>query len=206
MNRALTGALIGLVVAGAGCRGAVSEDPPIHVIGDMDWQQKYLPEQSSKLFPDGRAMRPLVEGTVAQGQLREDDAFYRGKTADGSFIAVAPIPVDEATLRRGQDRFNIYCAPCHDQAGGGHGLVIKRGYPLPPNLADDRIRNKPDGDIFNTITNGNNNMPSYKKQIPVEDRWKIVTWVRVLGHSQHATTADVPSEQRDRIESESGTP
>lgn len=195
-----------LVIAAAGCRGGVSQDPPFHVWGDMDWQQKYLPEQSSTLFPDGRAQRPLVEGTVAQGQLREDDAMYRGKAADGSFIATAPIPVDEAVIKRGQDRFNIYCAPCHDQSGSGHGMVVQRGYPLPVDLGSDRVRTMPDGEIFNVITNGVRNMPSYKKQIPVEDRWKIVTWVRVLNHSQHATINDVPPEQRDRIDPESGTP
>jgi mono/diheme cytochrome c family protein len=151
-------------------------------------------------------MRPLVEGVVAQGQLREDDAYWRGKAADGSTLATIPITVDEAALKRGEDRFNIYCAPCHDQAGGGHGTVIKRGYPLPPDLAGDRVRGLPDGEIFNVISIGVRNMPAYRKQIPVEDRWKIVAWVRVLGHSQHAAPADVPPGQRDRIEPESGTP
>jgi len=198
--------LVGLVIVAAGCRGQTSEDPPFHLIGDMDWQQKYLPEQASPIFPDGRAMRPLVEGTVAQGQLREDDALYRGKAADGSFVATVPIPVDEATLRRGQDRFNIYCTPCHDKTGSGHGMVVKRGYPLPIDLTSERVRTMPDGEIFNVITNGVRNMPSYRKQIPVEDRWKIVTWVRVLGHSQHGAVGDVPPEMRDKIESESGTP
>jgi mono/diheme cytochrome c family protein len=198
--------LIGLVVVAAGCRGATSEDPPIHLIGDMDWQQKYLPEQASPLFPDGRAMRPLVEGTVAQGQLREDDAYWRGKQQDGTFLANVPIEVDEATIRRGEDRFNIYCTPCHDKTGSGHGMVVKRGYPLPIDLTSDRVRTMPDGEIFNVITNGVRNMPSYKKQIPVEDRWKIVTWVRTLGHSQHGSVGDVPPEMRGKIESESGTP
>ena len=204
MKRALL--IAGRVIVGAGCRGATSEDPPVHLIGDMDWQQKYLPEQASPLFPDGRAQRPLVEGTVAQGELREDDVYYRGKAADGSFVANVPITVDEATLKRGQDRFNIYCAPCHDQAGAGQGMVIKRGYPLPVDLGSDRVRTMPDGEIFNVISNGVRNMPSYKKQIPVEDRWKIVTWVRVLNRSQHAAIGDVPPEQRDRIDAESGTP
>lgn len=204
MKRAL---LIGLVLVAAGCRGGVSEDPPFHLIGDMDWQQKYLPEQTSPLFADGRAQRPLVEGTVAQGQLREDDAFYRGKTADGAFIATVPIPVDEATIKRGQDRFNIYCAPCHDQSGSGHGMVVTRGnYPTPTDLGSDRVRTMPDGEVFNAITNGVRNMPSYRKQIPVEDRWKIVTWVRVLNHSQHGAIGDVPPEMRDKIDAESGTP
>lgn len=199
-------ALIGLVVVAAGCRGGTSELPPYHGWTDMDFQQKYLPEAASTLFPDGRAMRPLVEGTVAQGQLREDDAMYRGKNADGSFIADVPIQVDEATLKRGQERYNIYCAPCHDEAGSGHGMVVKRGYPLPIDLGSDRVKTMPDGEIFNVITNGVRNMPSYRKQIPVEDRWKIVTWVRVLNKSQHASTNDVPPEMKNRIDAESGTP
>lgn len=203
MKRAI---LIGLVIAAAGCRGGVSEDPPVHVFSDLDHQMKYLPEQASPLFADGRAMRPLVEGTVAQGELREDDAKYRGKSADGSFVAVAPVTVDEALLKRGQERFNIFCAPCHDEAGSGKGTVIKRGYPLPIDLGGDRVKTMPDGEIYNVISNGVRNMPAYRKQIPVEDRWAIVGWVRVLNKSQHASVADVPAEMKNRIESESGTP
>jgi mono/diheme cytochrome c family protein len=189
----------------AGCRGETSADPPIHFIGDMDWQPKYQANQASPLFEDGRAMRPLVEGTVAQGELREDDAMYRGKTGD-AYVATVPVPVDEALLARGQDRFNIYCTPCHDKSGSGHGMAVKRGYPIPLDLASDRVRGLPDGQIFDVITNGVRNMPSYRKQIPVADRWAIVTWVRVLGRSQHATIDDVPGEQRGKIDSESGTP
>jgi mono/diheme cytochrome c family protein len=159
--------LAGLVLVAAGCRGGTSEHPPFHGWQDMDFQKKYLPEAASSLFPDGRAMRPLVEGTVAQGELREDDAMYRGKDASGTFIPTVPIPVDDAALRRGQDRFNIYCAPCHDEAGSGHGMVVKRGYPLPVDLGSDRVKTMPDGEIFNVITNGVRNMPSYRKQIPV---------------------------------------
>ena len=189
----------------AGCRGETSADPPLHGFGDMDWQPKYQANQASPLFEDGRAMRPLVEGTVAQGELREDDGMYRGKSGD-AYLATVPVPVDEALLLRGQDRFNIYCTPCHDKSGSGHGMVVKRGYPIPLDLASERVRGLPDGQIFEVISNGVRNMPSYRKQIPVADRWAIVTWVRVLGRSQHATIDDVPGEQRDRIDSESGTP
>lgn len=189
----------------AGCRGETSADPPIHVFGDMDWQPKYQANQASPLFEDGRAMRPLVEGTVAQGELREDDAEFRGKRGD-DYVATVPVPVDDALLLRGQDRFNIYCAPCHDKSGSGHGMIVKHGYPIPVDLASDRVRGLPDGQVFDVITNGVRNMPSYRKQIPVDDRWAIVTWVRVLGKSQHAKIEDVPPEQRDRIDAESGTP
>lgn len=204
MKRALFVAVAAAAIA-AGCRGETSAEPPIHLIGDMDWQPKYQANQASPLFEDGRAMRPLVEGTVAQGELREDDALYRGKSGD-AYVATVPGPVDEARILRGQDRFNIYCTPCHDKTGSGHGMVVKRGYPIPLDLASDRVRGLPDGQIFDVITNGVRNMPSYRKQIPVDDRWAIVTWVRVLGRSQHATIEDVPPEQRDRIDAESGTP
>jgi mono/diheme cytochrome c family protein len=204
VKRALFIAVAAASIA-AGCRGETSPEPPVHLIGDMDWQPKYQANQASPLFEDGRAMRPLVEGTVAQGQLREDDAMYRGKSGE-EYVATVPVPVDEALLQRGQDRYNIYCTPCHDKSGSGHGMIVKRGYPIPIDLASDRVRGLPDGQIFDVITNGVRNMPSYRKQIPVEDRWAIVTWVRVLERSQHATLDDVPAEQRGKIDSESGTP
>jgi len=204
VKRALFIAVAAASIA-AGCRGETSADPPIHVFGDMDWQPKYQANQASSLFEDGRAMRPLVEGTVAQGELREDDARYRGKSGE-AYVATVPIPVNEALIQRGQQRFNIYCTPCHDQTGSGHGMIVKRGYPLPIDLASDHVRGLPDGQIFDVISNGVRNMPSYRKQIPVDDRWAIVTWVRVLGQSQHATIEDVPIEKRDRIDAESGTP
>ncbi|WP_437673702.1 c-type cytochrome [Sorangium sp. So ce131] len=196
---------IPLLVALAGCRGQASSDPPIHLFGDMDWQPKFQPEEGTSLFPDGRAMRPLVQGTVAQGSLDESEAFRTGKDGE-AFVAMAPITVDEAVIRRGRDRFNIYCTPCHDHSGSGQGMVVKRGYPPPIDLASDRARGLPDGEIFNVITNGVRNMPSYRKQIPVRDRWAIVTWVRVLQRSQHARIDDVPEGQRGNIVKESGTP
>ena len=204
MKRALFIVAAAAAIA-AGCRGETSAEPPVHLIGDMDWQPKYQANQASPLFEDGRAMRPLVEGTVAQGQLREDDAMFRGKSGE-EYVATVPVPVDEARILRGQERYNIHCTPCHDKTGSGHGMVVKRGYPIPIDLASDRVRGLPDGQIFDVITSGVRNMPSYRKQISVEDRWAIVTWVRVLGRSQHATIEDVPAEQRGKIDSESGTP
>lgn len=198
--------LIGLALLAMGCRGAPSDQPPIHLIGDMDWQQKLLPQAASPFFADGRAMRPLVDGTVAQGQLREDDAYWRGRLDAKSYIAKAPIAVDDKVLSRGQDRFNIYCSPCHDKTGGGRGTTVQRGFPPPIDLAGDRVRGLADGEVFEVITNGVRNMPSYRKQIPVADRWAIVTWVRVLGHSQHGSTRDVPPELQNRIEPEGPTP
>lgn len=194
-----------------GCRGGKSEDPPVHLFGDMDWQPKYQWGEASPLFEDGRAMRPLVDGTIPLGHLNEDDGYYRGKLASGEYVARVSdlkmgdksVEVDEKMIRRGEDRFNIYCAPCHDQSGGGRGMVVQRGFPPPVDLSSDRVRNEMrDGQIFETITNGVRNMPAYRKQIPVADRWAIVTWVRVLGRSQHASKEDVPADKQGAIEPE----
>jgi mono/diheme cytochrome c family protein len=155
-------------------------------------------------------MRPLVDGVVPIGHLDEDDGYYRGKQPNGEFIARVtdlrvddkPIEVNEKLIRRGQERFNIYCAPCHDQTGGGRGMVVQRGYPPPVDLSSDRVRTMADGQIFDTITHGVRNMPSYRKQVTVPDRWAIVTWVRVIGHSQHASKEDVPADKQGSIEPE----
>ncbi len=188
-----------LALLGA-CRGQPSDKEPIHLVPDMDWQPKFQPEEAAPLWSDGRAMRPLVDGVVAQGHLDADEGHATGMVGD-KYLARAPIDVDEKVIHRGQDRFNIYCSPCHDRTGSGQGMVVKRGYPPPVNLTSDRVLGMPDGQVFWTITNGVRNMPSYRKQIPVEDRWAIVTWVRVLGRSQHGSIADVPEDQKSKIES-----
>lgn len=185
----------------AGCRGNTSEKPPIHPIQDMRNQPKFRPEAENKFFPDGRSMRPPVEGTVAQGELREDAALYRVRIGE-AYLAKAPIAVDEATLKRGQERFNIYCAACHDRSGSGRGMVVQRGFPPPVDLASERVRGFPDGQIFDVISNGVRNMPSYAAQIPEHDRWAIVSWVRVLQRSQHASVKDVPPDRANQIEPE----
>jgi mono/diheme cytochrome c family protein len=112
-------------------------------------QPKYRPEAVSAFFSDGRAMRPPVEGAVAQGQLDADEAFWRGRTAQG-FVARAPVPVTASTLQRGQQRFNIYCAACHDRSGSGKGMPVQRGFPPPIDLSSDRVRNLSDGEPFVT--------------------------------------------------------
>lgn len=190
-----------LVCALGACRGERSEKPPVHLVPDMDRQAKYQPQEASTLFEDGRAARPLVEGTVARGTLREDDAYERGRSGE-TFIARAPIAVDRATLARGQERFDIYCAPCHDRTGSGQGMVVQRGYPPPVDLSSDRVRAFPDGQIFDVITHGVRNMPAYGKQVAVADRWAIVAWLRVLQQSQHGSLDDVPLAAREKIESE----
>jgi mono/diheme cytochrome c family protein len=198
----------GLVRAGAvallslaACRGEPSEAPPFHLIHDMRLQNKYRPEGASAFFADGKSMRAPVEGTVAQGQLYEDEVFYQGRSAAG-FAQKAPIEVGEATLKRGQERFNIYCSPCHDRTGMGRGIVVQRGFPPPVDLTSDRVRGFADGEIFNVMTKGVRNMPSYAAQVPEADRWAIVTWVRVLQRGQRASLEDVPADRRGQIEPE----
>lgn len=184
--------LAALGLLAAGCRGQVSSEPPIHLVPDMDWQPKFRPEAENDFFSDGRAMRKPVEGTIAVGHLDADDAYYRGVGADGAFVPRMPGKVDEKTLTRGEERFNIFCSACHDRTGSGKGMIPRRTNWMAADLAVDRLRNAPDGQLFDTISNGKNTMPAYRAQIPVADRWAIVAWVRVLQRSQHAAPADVP--------------
>ncbi|MBI4510423.1 MAG: cytochrome c [Deltaproteobacteria bacterium] len=194
---------VALVTLLAGCRGQPSEKSPVHLIEDMDFQPKYQAMEASSFFADGRSMRPLVAGTIAQGMLEEDDAYFRGKNGD-SFVSKAPIEVTEGVLHRGQERFDIFCAPCHDRSGSGRGMAVRRGFPPPIDLSSERGLTMPDGEIFQVISNGVRNMPSYRSQIPVDDRWAIVAWVRVLQRSQHGSLEDVPEQHKKSIESESG--
>lgn len=177
-------------------RGKPSEDPPIHLNPNMDSQPKYEAQEESDFFENGMTMRPPVAGTVARGDLREDDAYYRGKNADGSLVDRMPVDMTMDLLQRGKQRYNIYCAPCHDQTGSGKGIIIKKGFLPPPSIHLDRLRQSPDGHFYDVISNGIRNMPSYKHQIPVADRWAIVAYVRALQRSQNANAADVPEEVR----------
>ena len=167
---------------------------------DMQDQPKYIPLRPSSFFADGRSERPLVEGTVARGHLDADTAFYRGKV-DGKPINAIPFSITRAVLQRGQERFNIYCAPCHDRLGNGHGMIAQRGFnhPPPQSYHIDRLRQAPVGYFFDVITNGLGAMPDYAAQIEPRDRWAIVAYVRVLQLSQHASVNDVPPEARAEL-------
>ncbi|HWC00051.1 MAG TPA: cytochrome c [Bryobacteraceae bacterium] len=166
---------------------------------DMHDQPKYIPLRPSSFFEDGRSARPLVEGTVARGHLKEDQAYYTGKVNDQP-VDTFPMPVTRQVLERGQQRFNIYCAPCHDRAGSGLGMVVRRGYRRPPSYHIDRLRNAAVGYIFDVISNGFGAMPDYAAQIPTDDRWAIVAYVRALQFSQHASLNDVPAEMRGQLD------
>jgi mono/diheme cytochrome c family protein len=159
---------------------------------DMHDQPRFRPLRRSDFFADGRSERPLVPGTVPRGQLREDAYYYSGmmsKTQPGNTI---PFPVTAEVLRRGQERFDIYCTPCHSRVGDGNGMVVQRGYRHPPTFHSDTLRSKPVGHFFDVITNGFGAMPDYSQQVAPADRWAIAAYIRVLQFSQHATIADVP--------------
>ncbi len=189
-----------LLVFLAGCfRGQPKKKPPIHVVPDMDFQDKYEPQASSAFFRDGKAMRQPVYGTVARGDLRANDSLYLGKSPAGEFIAENPLVENMETLNRGEERFNIYCSPCHSKVGDGRGIMLEYEYPPPASFHDERLLELPDGYIFDVITNGKRNMPGYGSQIPVEDRWAIVAYVRALQRSHNASLDDVPEEMRDQL-------
>ncbi len=195
-----TGMGVMMLVMSLGCtRGRPSENTPIHLNPNMDHQPKYLPQSEGHFFTDGMTMRKPVAGTVARGELYEDNAFWRGRDEIDSVVAKIPIPITVQLIERGQQRFNIYCSPCHGRTGDGRGIVVQRGLIPPPSFHDDRLRKVGDGHIFDVITNGIRNMPSYKAQIPAEDRWAIVAYFRVLQRSQNATLEDVPLELRGTI-------
>ncbi len=165
-----------------GCsRGRIKEKPPIHLNPNMDTQQKYKPFRSSDFFVDGSTMRQPVEGTVARGELMADEVYYTGKTGPDMFTGKSPVHFDELLLRRGQERFNIYCTPCHGINGDGKGKIMEYKYPIPPtSMHDERILKVEDGYLFHVISNGIRNMPPYDHQIPVADRWAIVGHIREL--------------------------
>lgn len=187
--------LISLTILGAGCyRGSPSENPPIHPNPNMFDQPKYKAQSESKFFDDGATMRQPVAGTVARDQLNLDDPYYRGIDSTGKQIENNPVPVTMTLLKRGQERFDIYCSPCHSRVGDGQGIMIQRKYVPPPSFHIDRLRQVPDGYIFDVITNGIRNMPAYKYQVPVADRWAIVAYVRALQRAHNATYSDIPPE------------
>jgi mono/diheme cytochrome c family protein len=174
------------------CRGQTSHEAPIVGIRNMYDQPRYDMQEESEFFPDHRTMRPLVEGVVARNQ-DVDSEIADGRLEDGSgYVLTIPQHVVDrmggwqALVQRGQNRFGVYCSPCHDNTGSGEGLVKRRAVAsgaaafVPPTFHQDRIRHMPDGQLFATITNGKINMPPYAMQIKVDDRWAIVSYVRAL--------------------------
>jgi mono/diheme cytochrome c family protein len=180
------------VVLAAGCAQKMADQP------------KVKPLAASDFFADGQAARPLPPDTVFHSDTANDDLLNTGKV-NGEDADVFPFPITKEVLLRGQERFNIYCAVCHDRTGSAKGIVVQKGYAEPPILTSDRLINERVGHFFDVITNGfsaADQMPSYAAQIPVRDRWAIVAYIRALQLSQHATLDDVPPEVRPTLEAQ----
>jgi mono/diheme cytochrome c family protein len=179
LSPALALVLACLPLALAGCRH------------DMQNQNKMVTYRESTFYPDGASARPLPAHTVARGDLRADEAYYSGVRGSQP-IADLPFPATRELLLRGEDRYNIFCAPCHGKTGSGQGMIVTRGYKTPPALYTDTLRSAQVGFFFNVMTQGYGIMPSYSAQISVPDRWAIAAYIRALQLSQNARLADLP--------------
>lgn len=181
----------------ASCRGNRSDKPPVHLQQNMDFQDRGEAQEHNPLFADGRWMRPQVEGTVAVGFLKEDDHFWRGRQPNGMLADALPagVELDESLLARGEERYNIYCQPCHGAMGYGDGPVTRRGggFPVKPaNFHTKKLAPAPLGYIFHVASEGKATMLGYKAQIPTRDRWAIAAWVRTLQVAHRADDKDFP--------------
>lgn len=166
---------------------------------DMHDTPRYEAFEASDFFEDGRAMRQAPAGTVARGNLRADEALYTGR-ANGQFVEAVPFALSHDDLRRGQERFTIYCTPCHGQLGDGNGMVVQRGLRQAASYHQDRLREERIGYFYDVITNGFGAMQGYAEQVPVRDRWLIAAYVRALQYSQNANIDDVPADRRSELD------
>ena len=175
-----------LALAVSGCRQKMADQP------------YYKALDPSTVFADNRSERPVVENTVARGRMRDDSILFTGMV-NRDPVSTLPVALTPELLRRGRERFNIYCATCHGLAGNGDGMIVQRGYPRPTAYTDDRLLTSPIGHFYDTMTNGWARMPAYRELIGVHDRWAIAAYVRVLQLSQHARLEDVPEAERRRL-------
>ena len=187
---------VGIFAVGAllvGCRGTISEKPPIHPNMNMDQQPRKEAQEVNNFFEDGRSMRQPVEGTVARGLRKADLALYEGIDSNGDWIASSPIEFTQSFLYRGKERYEIYCTPCHGIAGDGQGIIMtgQYGYVPAPSYHQKRLREATDGELYSAIYNGVRNMSSYAHQIKVEDRWAIVGYIRALQASQNVSEDEI---------------
>ncbi|MFT7622501.1 MAG: mono/diheme cytochrome c family protein [Myxococcota bacterium] len=203
--RRLKTAIIGLTVAATlgGCtRGSISDQPPIHLQQNMDFQNRFEAQEENDLFADKRGMRPRVAGTVPWGYLKEDDHVYRG-LVDGQPAVELPktddkgraITLDTAFLNEGKERYGIFCTPCHDGAGTGDGIVVQRGFMKPPSIHEERIRGIAVGGFYDIVTNGVRNMPAYGEKLSIRERWAVAAYVRALQISRSARLNQVPADK-----------
>jgi len=178
---------VAVALAVAGCRQDMHDAP------------RYEPLEANTFFANGSASRMLVANTVPRGLLREDTHLNEGKV-DGQLATTFPMPVTAEVMARGQERFNVFCSPCHGRTGSGNGMVVQRGFRAPPSYHEDRLRNAPVGYFFDVMTNGFGAMQDYASQVPVADRWAIAAYIRALQLSQRATVDDVPANRRAELD------
>lgn len=196
-------------------RGAAAAICLIMTLGcqqQMAEQPRFWPLEESKFFADGRSSRPLEPGTVARGQLEDDPHLYTGRRSGAhgiaSYFDTFPFPITRADLRRGQERYGIFCALCHGTLGDGDGKIVQRGFTRPPSFHTDlarglkgqRLKEAPHGYYFEVITNGHGAMASYAAQVPAQDRWRIIAYIRALQLSQDAPLEAVPEAERQQLE------
>jgi mono/diheme cytochrome c family protein len=169
---------------------------------DMHDQPKIEPLEANAFFADGMGARPKIAGTVARGQLFEDTRYYTGKDESGAMIDELPEPMElsRELLVRGQNRYEVYCTPCHDSTGSGRGMIVRRGFKQPPAYTDPRLMSMPLGYFFDVMTQGFGVMSPYAKQVPVEDRWAIAAYVRVLQVAQGSVLEELPSELQEEFQ------
>ena len=166
---------------------------------------RYEPLEASTFFAGGGAARTPVANTIARGQLREDEHLYTGKVA-GQLATEFPMPVTAEMMARGQERFDVFCSPCHGRTGEGNGMIVQRGFRQPPSYYEERLVNAPVGYLFDVMTNGFGAMQDYSSQVPVPDRWAIAAYIRALQLSRRGTLNDVPPERRDELDRSPLTP
>lgn len=167
-------------------------------------QPRYDPLEPSTLWADNMSARPIPANTVPRGEWGEiilDDALYSGQV-EGEYVENIPLPVTRELLLRGQERYNIFCSPCHGRVGDGQGMIVQRGFPTPPSFHNDRLREEPDGYYYDVITNGFGVMYSYASRVPPRDRWAITAYIRALQLSQNAGLEDIPAEAREELEAQ----
>jgi hypothetical protein len=173
---------------------------------DMQDQPRYEPLQKSDFFPDGRSAREIPANTVAAGSFDDTQPEFTGVKPDGGFLETIPRELTPALMHRGRERFDVFCSPCHGRLGDGNGMAAQRGVRWPPSFHTDRARRLPPGYVFAVITNGFGGMPDYSDQIPPDDRWAIIAYLRALQVSRTGTINDVPPGQRTSLPTLGGQP
>jgi len=166
---------------------------------NMYEQARYEEDEPAPFFTDGTSSRPLIEGTVSRSRGEIDEVFFTGQDENG-LLTEPPLEVTEAVLERGQQRYNIYCSPCHNYSGNGEGMIVQKGFVQPASFHEPRLRAAPVGYFFQVITNGFGQMYSYASRVPPEDRWAISAYIRALQYSQNAPVAGLPADVRERLE------